>query len=81
MDKRVRLPQDSNYESVPAPTITRVEKTGASITPTVDMLVTLGADVTLTIDGVSIDLLKAFTFGMMKDVTYEFSVDISIGIA
>jgi len=75
------LIKDGNYEGVQAPTIRKIISSGTSITPTINTLVTLDSNVTLTIDGNSMDLLQAFTFVMLKGITYEFSDDISLGIS
>jgi len=75
------LVKDGNFEGVQAPTIRRIKKSGTDMTPNINMLVTLGDNVTLTIDGNSIELLKNFTLVMLKGVKYEFSDDIALGIA
>ncbi|MEA1919156.1 MAG: hypothetical protein U9N52_04900 [Campylobacterota bacterium] len=75
----IKLAKDQKYDGVQAPTLKSVVPSGSSLTPTSDMLVTLGADVTITIDGESIDLLQAFSFVMLKGVTYEFSTSVQLG--
>ena len=75
------LVKDGNFEGVQAPTIRKIIKSGTEITPNKNMLVTLGSDVTLTIDDIPIDLLQNFTFVMLKGVKYEFSDDIALGVA
>jgi len=76
-----KMTLDQNYKAVQAPTIRTVISSGPELTPDNDMLVTLGADVTLTVDGNSVNLLQAFTFVLCSGVTYTFSESVALGVA
>jgi len=75
----IDLAKDTKYDGVQAPTLRSVVPSGLSLTPSKDMLVTLGADVTITIDGNSIELLQAFSLVLCKGITYSFSSSVALG--
>lgn len=79
-DNVIELPKDVDLKTLPAPTLTSIMMSGTSLTPTKVMLVILGADVTVTIDGVSINLLQNFTLLLKPNITYEFSTSIALGV-
>ena len=72
---------NQNLESVSAPVLRNVVQSTTSYTPTGDVSVIIGDDVTITVNGVSIDILQNMSFILVKDVTYNFSASVALGIS
>lgn len=55
-------------------------QSGLTYVPTADILVHLGADVTITVDGVAVPFGAYDKIILRKGQTYTFSVDTALGI-
>jgi len=81
MGKKIDLIKDSSYKGIQCPVLRSIVSSGTSFTPTKDMIVTLGANVSITVDGESIDKLQESTFILLAGVEYRFSDDIKLMIS
>ena len=72
---------NQNLEGVSAPVLRKILPATTEYTPAEDVSVIIGSDITITVDGNSLDVLQNMSFILVKDVTYTFSDNVVLGIS
>jgi len=79
--KGVNLANDKNLKGVSAPVLRKNVQSGTTFTTEEAITVIVGADVTITIGGIGIDILQGSMFVLIPNITYTFSSDVVLGVS
>ena len=79
--KKTQLLNDPFNKPIPAPVFASAVDSTTSYTPTDDQTVILGADVTITLDGVAVPMLQGTAMILKGGVTYAFGLSTPLAIS